>query len=77
MHFTITLEHALMFLTCMVNEHVFMNLVSLSKKFQPSLILRFGESMHISGITTTRIKWVNQCTPMCDTKCRTVINHSF
>ena len=28
---TKTLEHASFFLTCMENEHVFMNLVSLSK----------------------------------------------
>ena len=29
------LEHALIFLKCMVNEHVFMNLVSLNKSFNP------------------------------------------
>ena len=33
MHFTNTLEHALILLKCMVNEHVFMNLVSLGKSF--------------------------------------------
>ena len=31
----------------MVNEHVFMNLVSFSKKCQPSQILRLGEIMHV------------------------------
>ena len=30
-HFTSTLEHALIFLKCMINEHVFMNFVSLRK----------------------------------------------
>ena len=30
-HFTSTLEHALVFLKCIVNEHVFIYLVSLSK----------------------------------------------
>ena len=30
-----TLEHTLIFLKCMVNEHVFMNLISINKKFNP------------------------------------------
>ena len=33
MHSTNTLEHALIFFKCMVNEDEFMNLVSLSKYF--------------------------------------------
>ena len=33
MHSTNTLEHALIFLECMLNEHVFKHLVSLGKKF--------------------------------------------
>ena len=31
----INLEHALFFLKCMIKEHVFMNVISLSKKFNP------------------------------------------
>ena len=34
-HSLSALEHALIFLKCMVNEHVCMNLVSLSKDFSP------------------------------------------
>ena len=36
-HSTSTLQHALISLKCMVNEHVFMNLVSLNKYFSPHL----------------------------------------
>ena len=32
---TRTLEHALIFSKCMVDEHVFVNLVSLNKNFSP------------------------------------------
>ena len=39
MHSTNTLEHALILLKGMINEHVFMNLVSLAKMFQPSLTI--------------------------------------
>ena len=38
-YFTSVLEHALFFLRCIVNEHVFMNLVSLGKKFSPHYFL--------------------------------------
>ena len=33
MHFTYTLEHALVILKCMVNEHVFVNVVPLNTIF--------------------------------------------
>ena len=45
-----TLDHTLIFLVCMVNEDVFMNLVSLKSKVQPSLILRLGEIVSVLGI---------------------------
>ena len=35
LHSTNTLESALFFFKCMVNEHAFMNLVSLNKKLCP------------------------------------------
>ena len=58
MHSTNTLEHAqdVFFYKGMVNEHVFMNLVSLRKKVQPSLILRFGKVVSSLGINTTCTK---------------------
>jgi hypothetical protein len=31
----ITLEHTLVFLKCVVNDHVFLNLVSFDKNFKP------------------------------------------
>jgi hypothetical protein len=43
----------LIFLKCMVNEHVSMNLVSLSKKLQPSLVLRLDKIMRVVGISIT------------------------
>ena len=49
----------------MVNEHVLMNLVSL-KKIQPSLILRLGKIVCVSGISTTCTNWDSQC------KCQSV-----
>ena len=39
MHSTNTLEHTLIILKCMVNEHVFMNLVSLSKISSPHSVV--------------------------------------
>ena len=50
LHSTNTLESALIFLKCMVNEHVFMNIVLLKKKIMPSLLLRFGKKMYVVGI---------------------------
>ena len=41
MHTTNTLDRSLIFLKCVVIEHVFMVLVSLGKEFSPPLILRF------------------------------------
>ena len=46
-----------MFSICMVNKDVFMNLVALIKKIQPSLVLRFGKIVRVLGISTTRTKW--------------------
>jgi hypothetical protein len=37
----------------MVNEHVSMNLVSLSKKLQPSLVLRLDKIMRVLGLSIT------------------------
>ena len=50
MHSTNTLEHSLVFLKCMLNEHVSINLASLDKKIEPSLVLRIGEIVRVSGI---------------------------
>ena len=49
-HSTNSLDHALIFLDCMVNEDVFVNLVSLKSKVQPLLILRLGEIVSVLGI---------------------------
>ena len=44
----------------MVDEHLFMNLVSLNKKkFNPHL--RFGKIVCVSGISTACTKQDNQC----------------
>ena len=43
------------FLEPYVNEHVFMNLESLS------MYLRFGKIVHVSRISTTRTKWDIGC----------------
>ena len=43
----------------MIFEHVFMNLMSLSKKIQPSLILRLEKTVCVSGISTTHNNWDN------------------
>ena len=48
-----TLKHTLVFLKCMVSEHVFMNLASFIKKNQPSLVYRLGKIGHALGISTT------------------------
>ena len=56
-----TLEHALTFLKGMVNEHVFMNLLPLSKKNQSSLILRSDKIMSVSEMSMWHTKWNNQC----------------
>ena len=61
MHSTNILEHTLIFSKCMITTHVFMNLVSLSKKIQPSLILRFGKIVCVLGIRTTRTEGDDQC----------------
>ena len=52
-HTTNTLDHALIFLKCMVNEHVFMNLISLGQKFQPSQILKFGKLVGVCFASST------------------------
>lgn len=61
-HPTNILEDALIFLNCMVNEHVFMNFVSLCQKDYPSLILRLGKSTCNSWISTAHIDWDYWCT---------------
>ena len=48
----------------MINEHVFMNLVSLDKKSKLSLILRSGKVARVSGASTTCTNWDNQCRAM-------------
>ena len=55
-----SLEHALFFLECMVNEHIVMDLVSLNKTFQRSLSLRLGKIVCVLIISTTRTNWDNQ-----------------
>lgn len=44
----------------MVNEHVFMNIVPLTK-IQPLLIFKFGKVVCVLGISTTSTKHDNQC----------------
>ena len=56
-----TLEHTLIFMKCMINEHVFKNFMSLSNKIQPSLILRLHKIVRVLRISITRINWDNQC----------------
>ena len=51
-HSTNTLENTLIFLKCMVNEHVFMSLVSLGIKFSLHY-LKFEKIVRVSGISTT------------------------
>jgi hypothetical protein len=43
---------------CTINEHVFVYLVSLGKKFNPHL--RFGKIVHVSIMGMTHTKWDNQ-----------------
>ena len=42
----------------------FMNLVSLGKKTQSLLILRFDKIVCVSGISPTHIDWNNHCSPL-------------
>jgi hypothetical protein len=57
MHSSNALEHILIFLKCIVNEHDSMSLISLSRKSILSLILRLSKIERIPGISTTHTKW--------------------
>ena len=48
-HFTSTLDHALIFLKCVVNEDVFLNVVSLSKNNEPLNNLETWQNSECSG----------------------------
>ena len=60
-HSTNTLDHALIFLVCIVNKDVFVNLVSLKSKVQPPLILRLGEIVSGLEISSRRTIQGKQC----------------